>query len=278
MLLAAGPISGAETVLCGDVRCELVRGASALTRVECRSPLKLLTPRTSGIARRVVLSSYGGGLVAGDRVSVNVEVDAGAACMFSTQSASKVYRSDGRSSGQSLAASVGEDGLLVVLPDPLCCYAGASFAQSQTFDLAKSANLVWLDWMTSGRWARDERWQFSDLTSRTDITVDGRLRLRETIQLTGDIGSAFRMGRFDCYAVLAIIGPKLDRVVEHAAGAVNASPLAPAFNLLASVAHIDGGAVIRIVGPRAQIVQEHLRELLLPLNDLLQDDPWARKW
>jgi hypothetical protein len=86
------------------------------------------------------------------------------------------------------------------------------------------------------------------------------------------------MGRFDCYAVLAIIGPKLAALAEHAVRTVNASPLAQQFDLLASASQVEGGAVIRIIGPRAQVVQERLRELLKPLNELLQDDPWARKW
>ena len=264
--------------LCGDVRCELVRGRSALTVVANRPPLKLLTPRSSGVARRVVLSSYGGGLVAGDRVPVRVAVDDGAACILSTQSSSKVYRSDGRRCHQSLQATVGDDAMLAVLPDPISCYAGASYTQSQVFELSPTGNLVWLDWLTSGRWARQERWAFDHVASRTDIRVDGRMRLRETIDLSGDVGSAFRMGGFDCYAVLAIVGPRFSALAEHAVQTVDAAPLAPGFDLLAFASHIDGGAVIRIVGPRAQVVQERLREMPRPLSELLQDDPWARKW
>lgn len=264
--------------LCGDIRCEVVRGSSVLTHVACRSPLKLLTPRTRGRARRVVLSSFGGGLVAGDQVPVRVEVGPGAACVLSTQSSSKVYRSDGRPTGQSLEVTVADDGLLVVLPDPLCCYAGAAYAQAQSFDLTGRANLVWLDWITSGRWARSERWAFTHLSSRTDLHIDGRLALRETIELASDAGVAFCMGRFDCYAVLTIAGPMLEGLADHAASLVQGWPLAPEMDVLAAGSRIEGGVVIRIMGPRAEIVQDRLRELLRPLGELLGDDPWARKW
>src|SRR5262245_60409912 len=52
---------------------------SVVTRAFARSPLRLLTPANHGHAAWVYTSSYGGGLVDGDRLAVDVEVKPGAA-------------------------------------------------------------------------------------------------------------------------------------------------------------------------------------------------------
>ena len=156
---ATTPISLAESSarkssLCGDVVCERVAGRSVLTRVWSTDPLKLLSPRLAGDTAHVVQSSYGGGLLGGDVVAVRADVRPGAKLLMTTQSAGKVYRTTGEASVQTLDATVDDDAVLAVLPDPLCAYAGARFQQRQTFDLSPTANLVWLDWITSGRHGR----------------------------------------------------------------------------------------------------------------------------
>ena len=66
---------------------------SLVTRAYAESPLKWLTPRAGGDAAWVFASSYGGGLVGGDRLAIDVRVDAGAGALLSTQASTKVYRS-----------------------------------------------------------------------------------------------------------------------------------------------------------------------------------------
>lgn len=268
----------------GDIVCERVAGRSALTRCYARAPLKLLTPNPIGDAAHVVMSSFGGGLVSGDDVPLRVRVDAGASCVLSTQSSSKVYRSDGRTCSQSLHASVATGGLLAVLPDPLACFAEARLVQTQSFDLAGGGNLVWLDWLTSGRWACDERWAFASLRTRADIRIDGRLRVREALQIdsrSGDlpIASAMRLGRFNCYAVLAVIGPAVAPMIEEAKRIIADLDVGRDTSLFASLAPIDDdGVVVRILGPDMRDAQRLLRPIVAKLETVIGSDPWGRKW
>lgn len=269
------------TRACGEIVCRRIDGRSSLVRAYSRSPLKLLTPDPVGDAAHVVMSSYGGGLVAGDDVPVVATIGPDAACVLSTQSAGKAYRSDGRTCAQSLEATIADGGLFAVLPDPLCCFAGARFAQRQTFDLAATGNLVWLDWFTSGRWARDERWQFESLASRTDVRIDGRLILREALRLDGDdVASSMRAGGYDCYAVLTIVGPKLMAMADVAERAVAALPVNRHHtDLLASSARLDHhGVIVRFLGQAAQSVQHQIRPIVAALADVIGADPWSRKW
>jgi urease accessory protein len=265
----------------GDIVCRRVAGRSVLTRLWATDPLKLLSPRSNIDAAEVVMSSFGGGLLGGDKVGLRATVGPQAKLLLSTQSSSKVYRTTGRASVQSLDAVVEDDGLLVVLPDPLCAFAGARFHQRQSFNLAASANLIWLDWITSGRHGRGERWAMDEVITRATVNIDGRERLCETLTLDDghdSIASTFRAGRFDCYAVLAVFGPELAEMAEAARQIVRTLDLSSPITLLAADSAVTGGAVFRMLGPDAQTVRALLSRLLRPLNDRIGGDPWARKW
>lgn len=270
-----------KSSLCGDIVCDRVAGRSVLTRLWATDPLKLLSPRSAGDAAHVVSSSYGGGLLGGDMLAVRAAVRPGAELLMTTQSAGKVYRTNGEASVQTLDVIVDDDAVFAVLPDPLCAYAGARLRQRQTFDLSPRANLVSLDWITSGRHGRGERWAMREMVSRTTVRVNGRDRLRETLALDGEANamtSLLRVGRFDCYAVLAVFGPKLQTLADAARTVVRSLNLASPITLLASDSAVVGGAVFRVLGPDVQTVRELISQLLLPLGDLLGHDPWARKW
>src|SRR5204862_7713297 len=74
----------------------MVHGLSAATTAWARSPLKLLTPRSRGESVWAYTSSFGGGMVAGDRTRLEVTIDAGARCFLGTQASTKIYRNPGR--------------------------------------------------------------------------------------------------------------------------------------------------------------------------------------
>ncbi|MGC4033888.1 MAG: urease accessory protein UreD [Tepidisphaeraceae bacterium] len=267
--------------LCGDVVCERVAGRSALTRVWSTDPLKILTPRNADSAKTITLSTYGGGLLGGDEVNVRVAVKPAAELVLTTQSAGKAYRTTGPASVQTLSATVEDAGLLAVLPDVTCPFAEAHFVQRQRFELSAGGNLVWLDWLSSGRRARGERWAMRAVENTTEIVIDGKTRLRETLALAADglpIDSFLRVGKFDCLATMAVAGPRFISMIESARAAIREMPLAPRATLLAADSLFPGGAIFRILGPDVQAVQMLLRRLLEPLDALLGHAPWGRKW
>ena len=66
-----------------------MRGVTALTRVRAASPLKVLNPRNAGPSAWVYLATYGGGLLGGDALSVDVSVGAGAHALVADTSVNK---------------------------------------------------------------------------------------------------------------------------------------------------------------------------------------------
>jgi urease accessory protein len=282
VLLLESPATSVDTErLPGRGRLRVVRAGdrSVVTRAYATSPLRLLTPANHGPAAWIYTSSYGGGFVDGDRLDIEVEVAEGAAAFISTQAATKVYRSPGGTSF-ALRARVDAGGLLVLVPDPLVCFAGARYRQHQQFVLDDAADLVAVDWMMSGRCASGERWAFLEYHTAIDVTVGGRLVVYDATALRAADGDlAGRLGRFDVLAVAVIAGPTLQaaaaRILETCAG----QPLMRrADELMAASPLATGGCLVRVAGTSVERVGRTLRALLDFLPARLNDDPWRRKW
>jgi urease accessory protein len=258
---------------------------SAVTRAYAESPLKWLTPANRGNAAWIFAASYGGGLVGGDCLTLDVDVGAGAAALLSTQASTKIYGSALGASTR-LAARVGDGALLVSLPDPVVCFAGSTYRQMQTFDLDPSGGLVALDWMASGRRGSGERWAFDGYASTTRLSVGGRLALHDAVRLDradGDL--AARAGRFDVLALLVVAGDRLAADAACTLAAVSAMPVdrrraavVVSAGPLPGLGSAPPGCVVRFAGVHVEEVRGVLRGMLDFVPGLLGDDPWARKW
>ena len=155
-----------------------VRGRARLVSCKNLQPLKLLQPAAPGRACHVVLSSYGGGLVAGDVIRLRVAVRADAQLVLSTQASTRVFRSiDGAVAEQHTVGELAENALAVVLPDPVVPQAASRYRQMQAWHLHPTALLLLVDWFHSGRMDQGERFAYTALHSELRVRVAGRLVL-----------------------------------------------------------------------------------------------------
>jgi urease accessory protein len=260
----------------------LVAGRTEITRSLATNPLRLLAPRRRSAAAWVYLSTYGGGLVAGDEIDLRVHVGAGAVGVLGTQASTKVYRSPQQiPCRQTLRASIAGGGLLVVVPDPLTCFAQARYEQTQSFRLEDSGSLVLVDWLTSGRRARGECWAFSRYRSRLQVYRNGELILADALVLDpadGPLDSPFRLGRFHCLAMIALIGEQLTVVVADQLRRVAAKPVGRLAGLLDVASPVPHGMVLRVIGETTESVTQYLSQALSFLHEVLGEGLWARKW
>lgn len=260
---------------------DVVFRESTVTSACATSPMKLLTPRARGSSVWAYTSSFGGGLVAGDQTRLDVAVGAGARCFIGTQSSTKIYRNPGQlPCGHNTYASVDEEALLVLAPEPVQAFSGSFYTQQQEFHLATGAGLVLLDSFCSGRSARGERWEFAQFSSRNDIFVDGIRVFVDSIfldTLNASPAGQHECGRFNCFATLLLLGPPMQSAARAMLDAVSALPVESQATLVASASPIEGGAVLRLAGETAEAVQQHWLQYLRPLSELLGDDPWSRK-
>ena len=131
----------------GTLVARAVGGRTVLATARADSPLRFVQPTFAGTSSAAVcLVTFGGGLVDGDRIEVDVEVERGATLLVFTQASTKVFRG---SSSQCLRARV--DGTLLLLPDPVAAFAGARYTQRVDVELGADGACVLFDGYTSGR-------------------------------------------------------------------------------------------------------------------------------
>ncbi|CAG8542955.1 5377_t:CDS:2 [Diversispora eburnea] len=72
----------------------------------------------------------------------------------------------------------GMNSMLLQLPGPTTCFQSADYSQYQKFKLEDdTSSLIVLDWFTSGRMSRGERWEFVNYKSGIDILIGDEEKL-----------------------------------------------------------------------------------------------------
>ncbi|KLO17081.1 UreD-domain-containing protein [Schizopora paradoxa] len=285
----------------GHIQLDLHGREAIFSKLSYQYPLKLLSPRIAeqGVAIAYVLT-YGGGLVSGDRINLHVDVGSSTSLVMLTQGSTKVFKhrpgvrlansytdsnptSTTTSTIQRMLATVYENAFLILLPDPVTCFASASYSQFQTFRLHRGASAVLLDWFTSGRITRGEQWQFSRYYSLNEIWDAGTRMARDSLLLDSEDSQRTlkeRLGIYSCYAALFLCGPKtkhmiqsLDEEYQEISVYQHASPP----DLIWSLSHIDGeGRVVRIAGKETELVKLWLKDHLKGLEDVVGLDVYSK--
>jgi len=276
---------------CGVLAVHQVGGESRVTQARAHSPLHLLTPRVAGVGGRaawVFVATFGGGLLPGDRLALDVTVGEAATALVGTQAQTKVFRA-GAAGGatQRVRAEVAPGGLLVWLPDPVACFADARWEQTLELHLGEAGSAVLVEGVTAGRSARGERWAFARVAMRTRVWAPG-LVLDDGLELDAAHGALpARLGRMGALATVTAFGPRAAPVAE-ALRAAGRAPLGPrGADIVLAVSEVGGGAaagsgaagvVARLAGVAVEPVLRAVRELLAGVTALVGDDPFARKW
>jgi len=193
------------------------------------------------------------------------------------QASTKVYRSP-RGTAFRMQARVASGGLLAVVPDPVCCFAGARYTQGLDFWLEdESASLVVVDTLTSGRAASGERWAFAHCATRIRVQRADRCIVLDAARLDPAHGPLpERMGRFDAYATIVTVGPRAAGVRDRLLSLGSEAPRPEA--LRAAGALSPDAALGRIADVSVARAAAAVREIVAPLVLELGDDPHARRW
>ncbi len=275
------PLPVARLPVAGRAELAVVRdrdGRTVVSRAYATSPLRLLMPKNHGSAAWVFTSSFGGGLVDGDRLALDIDVGDGATAFVSSQASTKVYRSVTGTSAD-VCARVGRDGLLVLAPDPVVCFAAARYRQVQRIDLAERAGLVLVDWVSSGRHASGERWAFGEYRARLQVRQDGALVVHDSVALCAEDGAlAPRLGRFDVLGTALLLGASVRDRAAHIVTSVAARPISRRAEGLMAATPVGDGCLVRFADTSVERAGRMLREVLGFVPPLLGDDPWARKF
>ncbi len=158
----------------------------------------------------VHLHNVSGGVLAGDRLALAVEVQPGAAAQITTTGATRLYRhrKGAADSEQSARFSVGDGALLEYLPDAVIPYAGSRHSQRTEIRLGSGSTVFWWEVLAPGRLAAGERFAFERLRIQSEVHARSRPVLQEDYSLEPghkDVSAAVRMFEYSHMASLCAV-------------------------------------------------------------------------
>lgn len=147
-------------------------------------PLKLLTlpPQSDGILRAIQMSSSPG-LLAGDRIDIDITLAENSALHLSTQAFTRVLSMHaGQTAEQHHLISQATGSRLTYLPHPLVLHDGSTLIQTTQIDLADRCRLVYGEISAAGRVLNGERFAFARFSSQLEIRHHHKLLVCDNIQ------------------------------------------------------------------------------------------------
>ncbi|MBW4559584.1 MAG: urease accessory protein UreD [Mojavia pulchra JT2-VF2] len=140
-----------------------------------QAPLKVqrpFYPEGEKVCHSVILHTAGG-VVGGDRLSLDFHLQPHAQALITTAAASKIYRSSGQQARQIIDIKVDAGACLEWLPQETILFNSAIYRQDLRVELATTAN--WLGWEITrlGRTARGEKFLQGEWRSHTEIWQQG---------------------------------------------------------------------------------------------------------
>ena len=206
--------------------------ATVLTASRFTLPLQVLAPISLDDAACVVsLLNPTGGVVGGDRLTIDVEVGPGAHACLTTPSATRIYRTAGEPAVQRVRLVLAPGAIAEWVPDHTIPSAGAALRQSLEVEAGAGATLVAIDAFAAGRVARGEAWRFALLDSALTVRDARGLVLHDRFVLEGGEGwrgLGLSEGRPYFATVVVIAEAGLDDLVADLAGALAGIPGATA--------------------------------------------------
>jgi urease accessory protein len=261
-------------------------GTTRLTELYQRDPMRVLFPLPeAGDARLAVLVTTSGGLVAGDHVTIEIRLDAGAVAHVTASAAEKIYRSTGATTGIAQDLSVASGGWLEYLPPETILFDGARLRRNTRIALAPGAGFLGGGILVFGRRARGESFTHGLLHDEWLVRRDGMLTWGDALHVDdanrgdepdgGDIAAIMAdPACFDGAASCAtlILAPPGDNPHRFVEGARAIQQQFPTQGLRAAVSVVNGLLVARWLGPDAPALRRafgdlacHLREAAMGL-------------
>ena len=209
----------------GEIRARFVAtGArTGVARLFQGGGLRVRCPRVApGLVPdcEAVIINTAGGMMGGDRASIDIAVEAGAAVTLTTQSAEKLYRSTGSATTIATRLSLGPGARLEWLPQETILFDRARVERRLFVDVASDASLLVAECVVFGRLAMGEVMREGSFTDRWEIRRGGALVFAEAVALGPDVLAALDRpalgGGARAVATLLLVAPD----AEHRLAAV----------------------------------------------------------
>src|SRR3984893_14833749 len=161
----------------GYLRLEFERrgNSTILSQSRFTLPLEVLTPLTLGDGTAyLMLLNPTGGVLGGDHLVTEIVQEKETHVCLTTPSATRIYRTAEKPAVLQTVIRLGEGATLEYLPDHVIPHSGSALRQSLRVEMSRGSRAIILDSFAAGRVAHRERWNFSEIDSRTEVIMCGK--------------------------------------------------------------------------------------------------------
>ncbi|MDF0557073.1 urease accessory protein UreD [Kamptonema sp. UHCC 0994] len=188
---------------------------------EVQAPLKVqrpFYPEGKKVCHSVILHTAGG-VVGGDSLSMNFQLEPDAKTLITTAAAGKIYRSSGLEARQTIEIKIAKDAYLEWLPQETIVFNGAIYRQDLRVELEPEASVLLWEITRFGRTARGERFVSGEWRSHVEVWQQGHPLWIDRQVVKGEemLTSPHGLGGYPVLASLAWVGqPVTGEIVEKA--------------------------------------------------------------
>ncbi len=188
-------------------------GRTVLAAQSFRAPYHISKPYWDTETRtlHVQVANPTAGILAGDRLESVIAVDAGAALLVTTPSASRLFHMRDGVAECRQHFSVAADGWLEVMPEPLVPHRACRYRQMTTVEVESGGALFFVDQLLPGRVGHGEAWVWDRLQLELTVRVGRELALRERFDQSGEelrqLAALAGSGAKACFANAILIAP-----------------------------------------------------------------------
>jgi urease accessory protein len=220
-----------------------------------RDPLRFLFPTpATGDCLQAGLVTTSGGLVGGDRLSIDIATNERAIASISPSAAEKVYRSTGADTEMDVSLRAESESWLEWLPQETILFNDSRLKRVTRIDTNGDARVFAGEILVFGRIGRGERLTRGLVRECWEVRRDGHLTWADTLHLDGDIeGTIAHPAGFDgatAAATAIYAGPDSDARLKDARASLNDLP-----GVRSAATAVNGVVVIRFLGRDARILR-----------------------
>lgn len=175
-----------------------------------RPPLQVMRPiQDAAGCLCIYLLSPTGGVVQGDRYRIDICSTEGTHALFTTQSATKVYRMPNDYAEQIINIDVGRDAIFEFVPDAAILFADADLRQQINLNLQPGAVALLYEIVLPGRIAKGEYLRFRRYNNHLMVRDSVGLLLHDTADIQPALSDLTAVGRLEnqsCWGSLYLVG------------------------------------------------------------------------
>lgn len=204
--------------------------------------------------------SVGGGILQGDRYTIELKAEKGAFGYVHTQGSNRIHAMNANYASQHQIIEVEEDAYLEYLPDFNIPYKNSRYISQTDIKIHPTATLIFGETWVSGRKHHlDETFEFDLLSLNTTVTdFNDKVLFKEKLLIEPkkmNIRASSMMGKYDVFSNVIVLTPKenADRIVTRV------SERFDEFGDVAwGVSRLPGnvGLMFRAVGTESRFVQD----------------------